>query len=129
MSIRIWGGATPLLPQTPPPQQATPYERSTAPLAAALRGQRFPDGGLCALLRSRDLLPAGPGERTRGSRALSHGAARRLGRAVRTLRAATRDDLDACRAIDATLEAMKTVKEFREGSRQMGRQTLRVAAA
>ena len=49
--------------------------------------------------------------------------------AVGTLRAATRDDLDACREIDATLEAMKPVKEFREGSRQMGRQTLRVAAA
>ena len=42
--------------------------------------------------------------------------------AVGTLRAAARDDLDACREIDATLEAMKTVKE-------MGRQTLRVAAA
>ncbi|PYM54964.1 MAG: hypothetical protein DMD77_21530, partial [Candidatus Rokuibacteriota bacterium] len=49
--------------------------------------------------------------------------------AVGTLRAAARDDLDACREIDATLEAMKTVKEFREGSRQMGRQILRVAAA
>ena len=49
--------------------------------------------------------------------------------AVGTLRAAARDDLDACREMDATLEAMKAVKEFREGSRQMGRQTLRVAAA
>src|SRR5713226_4172736 len=49
--------------------------------------------------------------------------------AVGTLRAAKRDDLDACREIDAMLEAMKPVKEFREGSRQMGRQTLRVAAA
>lgn len=49
--------------------------------------------------------------------------------AVGVLRAAAREDLPACRAIDATLEAMKPVKEFREGSRQMGRQTLRVAAA
>lgn len=49
--------------------------------------------------------------------------------AVGALRAAARDDLQACREIDATLEAIKTVKEFREGSRQMGRQTLRVAAA
>lgn len=49
--------------------------------------------------------------------------------AVGALRAAAREDLGACRAIDATLEAMKAVKEFRDGSRQMGRQTLRVAAA
>ncbi|HEV8530006.1 MAG TPA: urease accessory protein UreF [Methylomirabilota bacterium] len=49
--------------------------------------------------------------------------------AVGTLRAAERGDLDACREIDVTLEAMKPVREFREGSRQMGRQTLRVAAA
>jgi urease accessory protein len=49
--------------------------------------------------------------------------------AVGALRAAGREDLPACREIDATLEAMKAVKEFRDGSRQMGRQTLRVAAA
>jgi urease accessory protein len=48
---------------------------------------------------------------------------------VGALRAAAREDLQACRDIDATLEAMKPVKEFRDGSRQMGRQTLRVAAA
>ena len=45
------------------------------------------------------------------------------------LRAAQRDDLEACAGIDATLEAMKPVREFREASRQMGRQTLRIAAA
>ncbi|HEY7206088.1 MAG TPA: urease accessory protein UreF [Methylomirabilota bacterium] len=45
------------------------------------------------------------------------------------LRAAARDDLQACRELDRALEAMKVVKEFREGSRQMGRQTLRVAVA
>jgi urease accessory protein len=44
------------------------------------------------------------------------------------LRAFARGDLDACRRLDEALEAMKVVKEFREGSRQMGRQTLRVAA-
>jgi len=38
-------------------------------------------------------------------------------------------ELDECRRLDETLEAMKPVREFREGSRQMGRQTLRVAAA
>lgn len=45
------------------------------------------------------------------------------------LRAAQRDNLEACARLDATLEAMKPVREFREASRQMGRQTLRVAAA
>jgi urease accessory protein len=48
--------------------------------------------------------------------------------AVGVLKAAA-DDLAACRAVDDTLEAMKAVREFREASRQMGRQTLRVAAA
>jgi urease accessory protein len=37
-------------------------------------------------------------------------------------------DLSACLALDETLNAMKPVAEFREASRQMGRQTLRVAA-
>ena len=49
--------------------------------------------------------------------------------AAGVLRALGRGDLEACRNLDEALEAMKTVKEFREGSRQMGRQTLRVAAA
>jgi urease accessory protein len=49
--------------------------------------------------------------------------------AAGALRAIIRGDLDACRRLDETLEAMKVVKEFREGSRQMGRQTLRVAAS
>ncbi len=44
------------------------------------------------------------------------------------LRAFAADDLPGCRRLDGELEAMKVVKEFREGSRQMGRQTLRVAA-
>ncbi|MBI2525624.1 MAG: urease accessory protein UreF [Candidatus Rokubacteria bacterium] len=43
-------------------------------------------------------------------------------------RAFARGDLAACCSLDDTLEAMKSVREFREGSRQMGRQTLRVAA-
>jgi urease accessory protein len=37
-------------------------------------------------------------------------------------------DLDGCLALDGILDAMKPVAEFREASRQMGRQTLRVAA-
>jgi len=48
--------------------------------------------------------------------------------AVGVLVAAASDGLGRCRAIDAMLEAMKPVREFREASRQMGRQTLRVAA-
>lgn len=49
--------------------------------------------------------------------------------AVGVLDAAARPDLGTCHGIDETLEAMKPVREFREASRQMGRQTLRVAAA
>jgi urease accessory protein len=45
------------------------------------------------------------------------------------LRAAVDDDLAAWLEVDGRLEAMKTVPEFRAGSRQMGRQTARVAAA
>jgi urease accessory protein len=42
-------------------------------------------------------------------------------------RAAKAGDLVACIALDETLDAMKTVSELRDASRQMGRQTLRVA--
>ena len=49
--------------------------------------------------------------------------------AVAALRAIGRGDADACAELDDTLEAMKPVREFREGSRQMGRQTLRLGAA
>jgi urease accessory protein len=42
-------------------------------------------------------------------------------------RAARAGDLAACLALDETLDAMKTVSELRDASRQMGRQTLRVA--
>jgi len=38
-------------------------------------------------------------------------------------------DLGACRGLDLTLEAMKPARELRQGSRQMGRQTLRISAA
>lgn len=48
--------------------------------------------------------------------------------AVGALTALGQDDLGTCRRLDETLEAMKVVREFRDGSRQMGRQTLRVAA-
>lgn len=41
---------------------------------------------------------------------------------------ARRDDSRAWLALDARLDAMKTVPEFRAGSRQMGRQALRIAA-
>ena len=42
---------------------------------------------------------------------------------------ARRDDLSAWLALDARLDAMKTVPEFRAASRQMGRQALRIAAS
>lgn len=44
-------------------------------------------------------------------------------------RLATRGDLAAWSALDARLDAMKSVPEFRAASKQMGRQTARVAAA
>jgi urease accessory protein len=42
-------------------------------------------------------------------------------------RAAKIADLPTCFALDETLDAMKTASELRDASRQMGRQTLRVA--
>jgi urease accessory protein len=49
--------------------------------------------------------------------------------AVGALDAINRGDTEMCRRLDETLDAMKPIREFREGSRQMGRQTLRVSAA
>jgi len=49
--------------------------------------------------------------------------------AAGALRAIARGDMAACAALDQTLDAMKPVRELREASRQMGRQTLRVGAA
>jgi urease accessory protein len=42
-------------------------------------------------------------------------------------RSAKAGDLAACLALDETLDAIKTASELRDASRQMGRQTLRVA--
>jgi urease accessory protein len=42
-------------------------------------------------------------------------------------RAAEAGDLATCLALDETLDTMKTASELRDASRQMGRQTLRVA--
>lgn len=44
-------------------------------------------------------------------------------------RAARVGDLDTCLRLDATLDAMKPAEELRGASRQMGRQTLRVASS
>jgi urease accessory protein len=49
--------------------------------------------------------------------------------AVAALRATRAKDLSECIRIDEILEAMKAAAETREASRQLGRQTLRVAAA
>ena len=43
-------------------------------------------------------------------------------------RAAGIENLEACQALDELLDAMKAPSELRDASRQMGRQTLRVAA-
>jgi urease accessory protein len=45
------------------------------------------------------------------------------------VRCAAVDDLHACLDIDARIDAMRIVPEFTAASKQMGRQTLRVAAA
>jgi urease accessory protein len=45
------------------------------------------------------------------------------------VRCAATSDLDGCLAIDARVDAMRFVPEFTAASRQMGRQTLRVAAS
>ena len=44
-------------------------------------------------------------------------------------RCAARGDLTACLEIDARIDAMRVVPEFRAASRQMGRQTVRATAA
>jgi urease accessory protein len=49
--------------------------------------------------------------------------------AVNALRAASANDLDRCLEIDAVVDAMKPPSELRDASRQMGRQTARVAEA
>lgn len=49
--------------------------------------------------------------------------------AAAAVRAFTAGTAGVCEEIDATLEAMKPARELREASRQMGRQTLRVATA
>jgi urease accessory protein len=49
--------------------------------------------------------------------------------AIAAVRAAAAGDLGACIELDASLEAMKCAAELRDASRQMGRQTLRIAAA
>ncbi|HYE89629.1 MAG TPA: urease accessory protein UreF [Terriglobales bacterium] len=45
------------------------------------------------------------------------------------VRRAAADDLEGCLAIDARLDAMRVVPEFRTSSRQMGRQALRAVTA
>jgi len=48
---------------------------------------------------------------------------------VVALRASETNDLRGCLDLDATLEAMKPVRELREASHQLGRQTLRIIRA
>jgi len=46
---------------------------------------------------------------------------------VAAMKSARSEDIDACFELDRTLDAMKPVAEFRAASRQMGRQSLRIA--
>jgi urease accessory protein len=48
---------------------------------------------------------------------------------VNALQAAAANDLDRCLELDALVDAMKPASELRDASRQMGRQTVRVADA
>ncbi|MCI0546045.1 MAG: hypothetical protein L0027_02035 [Candidatus Rokubacteria bacterium] len=71
-------------------------------------------GGLEAFLRAELEGAAAPADATAAAAVLSAGQRR---------------DLAACRELDETLDAMKPAVELRGASRQMGRQTLRVAHA
>jgi urease accessory protein len=70
--------------------------------------------GVLAFLRAHLEGAVGPGDATA---------------AVASREALGQGRVDDCRRLDEVLEAMKPVREFREASRQMGRQTLRVASA
>ncbi|HTT74778.1 MAG TPA: urease accessory UreF family protein [Candidatus Binataceae bacterium] len=48
--------------------------------------------------------------------------------AVNALRSSIEGDLDACLAFDLMLDAIKSTAETRDASRQLGRQTLRIAS-
>ena len=48
---------------------------------------------------------------------------------VSALRATSLNDLDRCLELDSTIDAMKPALELRNASRQMGRQTARIAGA
>jgi urease accessory protein len=84
-------------------------------LETYVQAGRVRDGaGAEAVLRAHLEGSAGPGD------AVAVVAAVRLGRA---------GDLDGAAALDFEIDAMRPAAELREASRQMGRQTLRVAAA
>lgn len=46
---------------------------------------------------------------------------------LRAWKAASAEDLESCLGVDAIVEALKPAEELRNASRQMGRQTLRIA--
>ena len=99
-------------------------------------GHRASHRRLRALVRPRDLLSGRPGHRRRvGSATFSPRISRAAtgpGDATAAVAARRRflaGDIGGCAGLDATLEAMKPARELREASRQMGRQTLRVAGA
>jgi urease accessory protein len=76
------------------------------------------------LVKDRTGLEAFVGAHLHGSAGPSDAVAVAL-----AVRAAAREDLRTCVELDARLDAMRVVPEFRAASRQMGRQTLRAASA
>lgn len=95
----------------------------------------FPSGGYAHSFGLEDYVQAGEIRDMAGVEAFVH--AHLEGTAgpcdavavVAALALGERGDLDGCLSLDETLDAMRPIAEFREASRQMGRQTLRVAAA
>jgi urease accessory protein len=85
--------------------------------------------GLETYVQAGDVSDAGGAERFLRAHLCGAIASSDAVAAVGALRAARAHDLGECVRIDEILEAMKAAAEPREASRQLGRQTLRVAAA
>jgi urease accessory protein len=131
-----------LVPQAPPGLQAAaaaePPSRSSGDLALLallqLTDGLFPAGGFAhslgletyvqaRMVNDRAGLEAFVRSHLEGSAGPSDAVA-----VATAVRRAAAGDLEACLEIDARLDAMRVVPEFSAASRQMGRQTLRVAA-
>ena len=130
-------GRPPIPPASAPPAQ--PPSRSGGDLALLallqLTDGLFPAGGFAHSLGLETYCQAGLVKDRAGLEAFvrahldgSAGPSDAVAVAT-TVRRATADDLEGCLEVDARLHAMRVVPEFSAASRQMGRQTLRIAAA